>query len=130
MTTYFVLFALLASYGLCFGLMNDKARWLTDRLRALRIRVRNEGDEGQPDETTFFGRMLHCPYCTGFHTGWMVWLVAVAVAGWPVPVEWATEEVAFGVAANVGALVLFAFASSAFCYLADTGAQWLESSVR
>jgi hypothetical protein len=118
---------MLASYGLCFGLMNDKAKWLTDRLRKLRIRVQNEEEA---DETTFFDRMFHCPYCTGFHTGWTTWLASLAVIGPTIPVGDTPEEIACGVGANIVCAVLFAFASSAFCYLVDVGAQWLEMSVR
>jgi len=117
---------LLASYGLCFGFMNDKASWITGPLRKIRFRVRQEGDEDEPVETTFFDRMLRCPYCTGFHTGWMSWLASVAVVGWWVPLGKTTEELILGVLGNVVCLGLFAFASSAFCYLVDTGAQWLE----
>jgi len=120
---------MLASYGLCFGLMNDKARWLTDRLRALRIRVRRQGEDPS-EETTLFDRMLRCPYCTGFHTGWMTWLGFIAAMGLPISVGGTTAEIVWGIVGNVARIVIFAFASSAFCYLADTGAQWLESSIR
>lgn len=124
---FLVLFPLLlASYGICFGLMNDKATWLTGPLRKLRLRVKPEGDEEEPSESTFFDRMLRCPYCTGFHTGWMSWLASVAVVGLWVPLGETSQEMVYGVLGNVMCLGLFAFASSAFCYLADTGAQWLE----
>jgi len=117
---------LLTSYGLCFGLMNDKASWFTDPLRKLRLRVKVGGDEDEKVESTFFDRMLRCPYCTGFHTGWMTWLASVAVVGWWVPVGGSTEGIIYGVLGNVVCVGLYAFASSAFCYLVDTGAQRLE----
>jgi len=110
---------LLASYGVCFGLMNDKASWFTDPLRKLRFRVQKV----EETETTFFERMLHCPYCTGFHTGWMSWVVSLGVVGLWVPVG---GSVIYGIIGNVVCVGLFAFSSAAFCYLVDTGAQRLE----
>jgi hypothetical protein len=124
MLTYLDLWTLLGAYGLTFGLMNDKAWWLTDRLRALRIRVQ-KGDDGK--DTTFFDRMFLCPYCTGFHAGWMVWLVRVAEAG-RLPV--ATDGWIGGIVGNVAAVILCAFAASAFCYVVDTAAQGLEAHVQ
>lgn len=106
--TFWIL--LLASYGLCFGLMNDKAKRLTDLLK--RIPLFPVEEEGY-----WFERMLQCPYCIGFHTGWMVWAMAVLpslmVAG--------TLEPFHG-----GEVAAFAFASSAFCYAVDTILQWFE----
>lgn len=104
------------AYGVCFGLMNDKAAVLTDRLRALPFRVRGEGE----DRTTFFDRMLACPYCTGFHCGWLVWLGLGAdpVGSWG------------DVPGTVLAAVVWSFASASFCYVVDTAAQRLESPIR
>ena len=106
MTTATLLLLLLASYGLCFGDMNDKIPFL-HHLRKIPL---FKDDEGH----TFFARMFVCPYCTGFHTGWMVYL------GW-----WFLEgaEVSRELAAGI---VLFAFASSAACYWVDTVIQWFE----
>lgn len=106
---------LVAAYGMCFGLMNDKVWFLTDRLRAIRVRV-VKADDG---ETTLFDRMLTCTYCTGFHTGWIAWLLAAGAAG-----SFPSVDV---VGNALGALVT-AFASAAFCYTVDTAVQWLESS--
>ena len=122
MTTYLDLWTLLASYGICFGLMNDKAKPLTDRLRGIRIRVRKTDEE----ETTFFSRMFHCPYCTGFHCGWLVWLLRCAEGGqFPVAgtMEWA-------VGGNVASVLLAAFAAAVFCYVVDTATQWFEAAIR
>lgn len=118
-----MIWTLVASYGLCFGLMNDKAWFLTDRLRAIRLWVITtpEGD------TTLFERMLRCPYCTGFHTGWIAWLLGVA-ASWSLPV--ASADVAHAVVGNAAHVGTVAFASAAFCYMADTLSQWLESSMK
>lgn len=107
---------LLAAYGLCFGLMNDKAKVITDRLRAVPFRVQGEGET----RTTFFERMLACPYCTGFHCGWVTWLA------------FGCEPVGSvqGAGGMVLAAVIWAFASAAFCYAVDTATQWLEAPLR
>jgi hypothetical protein len=113
----FVLLFLMA-FGLTFGLQNNKARFLTDRLKTLRFRVRTD-DEGT--ETTFFQRMLVCPYCTGFHAGWIAWLaVRLPVYGAPFDAAAAATAIAECVAS--------AFAAAAFCYLADTLAQVAEDA--
>ena len=57
--------SLLACYGITFGLMNDKVKFLTDLFQALPV-LRDE------DGKNIFGRMLSCSYCTGFHAGGMV----------------------------------------------------------
>lgn len=93
---------LLASYGLCFGLMNEKVPLLNRML--YRIPAMRDDAHG----TNLFSRMFDCAYCTGFHTGWVVWVVASW--GSPVPVD----------------ILLFALASSAFCYMLDTLLRWFE----
>jgi len=103
MDLYLLLFA---SYGLCFGLMNEKLPPLNRLLYAPPL-FRNE--EGQ----NFFERMFECAYCTGFHSGWLVW-----GAFWITGVESAGS--------SLGEMVLFALASSSFCYVLDTLLRWLE----
>lgn len=107
MTTATLLMLLLAAYGLCFGVMNDKIPFL-HHLRKIPFL---KDEEGHP----FFARMFVCPYCTGFHTGWMVYLVWALVGGAALSLE-----------VGVG-IVLFAFASSATCYWVDTLIQWFEN---
>lgn len=95
---------LLASYALCFSLMQGKLAWVTKPLRRIR----------------FFDLLFSCPFCTGFHTGWLIWIVAAWTgAGWDV-----SEHTVVG---NVGHLLLFSLASAAFCYLADIVAAKMES---
>ena len=112
------LLLLLAAYGITFGLMNQKVPFLTDRLKALSFRV----EKTEEESTTFFQRMLVCPYCTGFHAGWLAWLLL------------RLPEHAFQVftpeslVRAVTELLACAFASSAFCYLLDTAAQYLEDA--
>lgn len=101
---------LIAAYGVAFGLMNDKAKWLTDLAKRLPLFRDEEGDN-------LFARMLRCAYCTGFHAGWLVWCAAAlpdhAVAGTLDP-------------SLLGHVTAFAFASSAFSYGVDTIIQWFE----
>lgn len=90
-------FALCAAYGICFGLQN-KVTWLHDR-------------------SDFLDRMLVCTYCTGFHAGWMTWIILLVSKGkWP------------GLLGGIGGAVTFAFASAAFCYTVDSAVKWLEAN--
>jgi len=101
---------LLVAYGITFGLMNDKtpiSAWL-----------RNRQILKDADGLTFFTRMLACPYCTGFHAGWMAWLVVYA------PQHSAALVAPSG--AILAHVVACAFAASAGCYVIDSAAQWLE----
>lgn len=86
---------LLLAYGLCFGLMNK-----IDLLR----------------KVAFFDRMLSCSYCTGFHAGWIAWVLTRAVHGLPTTSQEALTP------------ILWAFASSAVCYLLDAASQAVEST--
>lgn len=100
---------LIAAYGVCFGLMNEKAALLNRVLYAIPLFRREDGN--------VFKRMFKCSYCTGFHAGWMVWLVGIfpqfilsGLSPW--------EMLADGLIA--------AFASAVFCYAVDTILQWFE----
>jgi len=97
---------LLASYGLCFAMMNDKIPFVPGVLRRLPLFTNEDG-------ATFFTRMLRCPFCTGFHSGWLTWCL------------FNLRGQEFQIGHGLGMLA-FAFASSAFCYLADIAAQKLE----
>lgn len=90
---------LLAAYTITFGLQNDKLPILSLRLRKL----------------SFFEKMFECPYCTGFHAGWIVWVLSVAAQGLPAE-GWH----------NVASVILTALASAAFCYALDVTLQFLE----
>ena len=112
------LLLLLAAYGITFGLMNQKVAFLTDWLKALRFRVETTDEES----TTFFQRMLICPYCTGFHAGWIAWLLV----RFPMHANhlFTVENVVLALTE----LIASAFASSAGCYMLDTAAQWAEDT--
>lgn len=101
---------LLASYGICFGLMNDKAKFFTDFLKGIPLFV-------DDDDSTFFYRMFVCPYCTGFHTGWVIFLIS------EIPV-WVEGN--FHAPSTVVSALLFAFASSSACYALDVAIERLE----
>lgn len=88
------------SYSLAFGLQN-KVPWLDGK-------------------STFLDSLLKCTYCTGFHTGWMVWFLSWAVSG-KLPVDG-------GPVAIVGSVILWAFSSAAICYVVDTAVRWFEAN--
>ena len=89
---------LLLAYGLCFGLMNK-----VDFLHG---------------KSAFTDALLKCSYCTGFHSGWLAWLLTAPMRGfdpsWQAPLQAAA----------------WAFSAAVFCYGADTVLQLAESWVR
>ena len=88
------LFELLACYGLTFGLMN-KTLWLQNR-------------------SQFASSLLSCSYCTGFHSGWIIYLISNL-----------NKLDVRSVEALVN-VILCSFASACFCYVLDIFAQKLE----
>lgn len=95
---------LAAAFGLAFGLMNDKMPGLA-KLRA---------------SWGFADRLLQCSYCTGFHCGWIVWVLGTVSSG----------TMPASLLGGAATAVVWGMASAASCYLADTAAQWLERSAR
>jgi len=98
---------LLAAFGLCFGFMN-KATPLYGKI-------------------DFFDRMWECSYCTGFHCGWLMWVLAFILEGKPPMGDFGR---ALGVVQVVGSIPLWAFASSAFCYTLDITTKLMESHIQ
>ena len=98
-----ILFAFL-SYGLCFGFANKLPFLYSEKFL----------EAGEND--SFLDRLLTCPYCLGFHCGWLSALMIWGAFSFP-PLGWQT--IAFG-------LVIAGFASSAWCYIVDTAARSLE----
>ena len=96
---------LLLCYGLCFGLMNK-----VDALR----------------KEKFFDRMLSCSYCTGFHAGWMGWVLSRLIYGLTVSTSMPLHE---ALAATVGPAAIWAFTSAGFCYVVDVVSQLAEGWV-
>lgn len=90
---------LLFAYGLTFGLQH-KASFLWEK-------------------SDLTDSLLKCSYCTGFHAGWIVWLLHLAAQP---DLEWTLVPVVIG-------SILFAFGSAGFAYFGDVLTQWLELSV-
>lgn len=110
----------LTAYGLCFGLMNGKVKILTDRLKRIPFRLQ----ETEEQTTTFFQRMLVCPYCTGFHSGWISWFL---VRGYGTFSQ-LSGDLTSDVISVLSEIIAVAYASAAICYLLDTFAQWAEET--
>jgi hypothetical protein len=88
------LFELLACYGLTFGLMN-KTLWLQNR-------------------SQLASSLLSCSYCTGFHSGWIIYLISHL------------DSLGVKETNNLTDLVIYSFASASFCYILDIFAQKIE----
>lgn len=99
---------LLLAYGLCFGLQNKLPFLYSKGYLAT----------GEPHR--FLDRLLYCTYCTGFHCGWITWLIAWGVEGTTYP-RGEPLSIPFSVLA-------FAFASAAFCYVVDAVVKWAEDN--
>ena len=65
-----------------------------------------------------FSSLLKCIYCLGFHCGYLIFFARWGIAGGPRHVSVLVEA------------LLWAFASSVFCYVVDTFSQWLERGNR
>ena len=103
-----LLLLLLAAYGITFGLVNEKVAALNNLL--YRVPLNRDLDQG----TNFFSKMFACCYCTGFHAGWVTWLLWRLGGG---------EDFGLG---GVSGGILFAFASGAFSFAFDSLLQRLE----
>jgi hypothetical protein len=101
-----LLFYLFVAYGLCFGFQNKLPFLYSDEYLETQM----------PDR--FTDSLLHCTYCTGFHTGWMTWFLLWAVSGEPYGHEWGA----------IPAAITFAFASAGFCYAVDALVKWAEAN--
>lgn len=94
-----LVFYLFASYGVCFALMTDKVMFT--------VFLRNRWP--------FFEALFQCSFCTGFHCGWLVWLLRGFFVGFPA--YWVVD------------LFLWCFATAAFCYIVDVIVQWFEAKI-
>ena len=99
-----ILFGAFVAYGLCFGVVNKLPFLYSDHYM----------DTGE--KKTFFDKLLSCSYCTGFHCGWLVWVLFWLAGGAP----------ALGWEHGFQALMA-AFASAGWCYAVDTAIARLES---
>ena len=67
--------------------------------------------------SAFLDKMLKCSYCTGFHSGYISWFMnAVATCS------------DFGLH-SLGQALVWAFSSSAACFILDTTTQLLEKQL-
>lgn len=101
-----MLFYLLVGYGVCFGLQNKFPFLYSEEYRKT----------GEPHRV--LDRLLHCTYCTGFHMGWVVWLLSWAVSSEPPANGWQA----------IPSVLLWSFASAAFSYVVDAIVRWLEAN--
>lgn len=101
-----LLFYLLVAYGVCFGIQN--------KLPFLYSKDYLESGEAK----RLRDRLLQCTYCTGFHCGWLTWLLVWGVEGKP-----AAEGLSIPFS-----IMAFAFASAAFSYVADAVVKWVEAN--
>lgn len=83
---------LLASYGICFCLIH-KAKFMR--------------------KVAFFEKMFNCVFCTGFHAGWITYILLNFSNPPVMPFDWAE-------------FICMAFASATFCYTLDTAIIYLE----
>ena len=90
-------FYLIAAYGLTFGIQH-KANFMRSK-------------------STFLDAMITCTYCTGFHAGWVTWLL------------WKVDSVINGSVwgFELFGMLLFAMASSGFSYFVDTAIRLMET---
>ena len=94
-----LLVLLVGAYSITFGLQNDKVLFLTNLLRKVPL----------------LDRMLNCGYCTGFHAGWVSWLLLATLQGLPTE-GWR----------NALSLVLTALLAAMTTYFADMTLQAIE----
>jgi len=122
--------ALLLSYGLCFGAMN-KATKVFPVLWLLRLGHLPEADEEAPlgfsnsrwrgAVRAFVTKLFSCPYCMGFHTGWMSWLLVWLLSG---------ERLLYSGQpySLIPAMLCWSLISSSACYIIDSAVLFLERS--
>lgn len=120
------LIALLLAYGLCYGAMNKLSQvppvtWLLQA--GTKIELDEEGEpylEPVSDSRIkkflreFFGQLFTCPYCMGFHAGWVSWLLIWKTADHRllyVEINDYSQWLAVG---------SWCLISAGFCYLVDT----------
>ena len=102
-----VLVYLLGAYGIAYGMTNKFAPVFFKLLRIPKEQWRSSITKEQSSTgpvRRFFVRLFACPYCTGFHAGWITYVFLVLNQEW----------------------VLYVFAAAASCYLADAAARKLE----
>lgn len=75
--------------------------------------------DGTP-RTSLVGRLFACPYCFGFHAGWMTWILSAVATGTPIAPSSST----------LTQILLYAFSGAAAGYLLDALAAAAERHAR
>ena len=104
--------SLLLSYGLCFGALN-KVGVLLPEMRPL---------DGVSTGRKLLDTLFTCPYCMGFHTGWMSWLLISYVTRTSLLYDGPDSL------RSVAAILSWSLISAVFCYIADVLTVYLEES--
>jgi len=87
----------IAIYGICFGLQH----------KATILHGKSE----------FIDKMFKCTYCTGFHCGWIVFLIFYLLNTEVYNVKLLVE------------MTMFAFYGASMCYIIDTVIRYFESNI-
>lgn len=75
--------------------------------------------DGAP-RTDLVGRLFACPYCFGFHAGWMTWILSATATRTPIDPSSST----------LAQVLLYAFSGAAAGYLLDALAAAAERHAR
>lgn len=127
------LLALLLAYGLCFGAL-QKVAMLPPliKLRTLgqEIEEREVVEKGEVVATSdskvkaavrwLFDGLFTCPYCVGFHCGWMSWLLIREAEG--TQLLWTEGHPV------LLSVLAWSLISAGFCYVVDMLAMYLEKN--
>lgn len=93
-----ILLTLLFWYGLCFGIQHKSPSIIRGKVK-------------------FIDDLLKCSYCTGFHVGWITYLIM----HFPAVLDGSYRAIDFP-----AELATWAFAAAAWCYVADALVQLIE----
>ena len=97
-----ILISLLAMYGLYFLLTQSDGPWgLMNKIRNMLINNKYIG--------VFFYKLFSCPFCSGCHTGWIVYILTNWQKG-----------------LHVNLLISYALTGGAVCLIIDTLLDWLH----
>lgn len=93
---------LLMVFGLCFGMQHKAGPHI---LRLIGVPEDAQSVMDVPGwHRRFMSRLLTCSYCSGFHAGWIGWLVHAYAPAW----------------------VTWALAGAALCWIVDVVVGWFE----
>jgi hypothetical protein len=102
---------ILAAYALTFAVQNDKIWGICHLIQRC--------TESESRVAHWVIDLVNCTFCTGFHAGWIVWLLGLMV--WTPPLETGLDLLQEAVR-----LFLMGLVSSAACYAMDEAVATLE----